>query len=248
MNKQVQQPIKEKAHNIVVTPEMERKKPPFLLEPVQEPASAPASSQKGKSAMGSSTEQPMTYSPFMKRRGDSIIASPRNSVQFDIASDKEKDAEIAFFFDNEGGGRSKWSRIRKFFSSRFFDDDDEPHDNKNKNAKQRAIEQRTAKTFFANERTLLSWMNTATFLSLAGITMMNTQTPFGKVAGVALTVITICFALYALWKYMQRLYGLKGKTVSARLDDRIGPPLLILSFCIVLIILGVYFLVTPAAP
>jgi len=111
------------------------------------------------------------------------------------------------------------------------------------NAKQQAVEQRTAKTFFANERTLLAWMNTATFLSLAGLTMINTQTSVGRFAGLALTIVTVAFAIYALWKYMQRLYGLKGKTTSARLDDKIGPPILIIAFCIVLVTLGIYFTV-----
>jgi len=229
---------------IVVMPDMGRGgEPTHILETPALDLEAGSASKKGKSA----EQKPLTYSPFAKRRSDAV--SPRGSVQFDIAPpEKENQEEQDFFFNHEGegSGRSTWNKIRRFFSRKFADDD--PIPGVNKNAKQRAIEQRTAKTFFANERTLLSWMNTATFLSLAGLTMINTQTTVGRVAGVGLTVITICFALYALWKYMQRLYGLKGQTVSARLDDKVGPPLLILSFCTVLIILGVYFSVHPNTP
>jgi uncharacterized membrane protein YidH (DUF202 family) len=36
--------------------------------------------------------------------------------------------------------------------------------------------QRVAKTYFSNERTLLSWLNTVTFLSLSGLTLINSDT------------------------------------------------------------------------
>lgn len=38
---------------------------------------------------------------------------------------------------------------------------------------------------------------------------------------------------------------MQGKTVSARLDDKIGPPILIVTFCVVLMSLGIYFTVHP---
>eukprot|EP01111_Echinosteliopsis_oligospora_P008417 TRINITY_DN2406_c0_g1_i1.p1 TRINITY_DN2406_c0_g1~~TRINITY_DN2406_c0_g1_i1.p1 ORF type:complete len:771 (-),score=201.87 TRINITY_DN2406_c0_g1_i1:24-2336(-) len=114
-----------------------------------------------------------------------------------------------------------------------------------KTAKQKATEQRTAKTFFANERTLLSWMNSATFLSLAGLSMINTQTEFGKWAGLGLTLITVFFAIYALFKYLQRLSGLRGEKSAAKLDDKVGPPVLIFSFCVVLILLAGYYAISP---
>jgi hypothetical protein len=76
-------------HEIVVTPELERPKPLFLLEAA---ADAAAESKKGKE------KEPLTYSPFAKKRGADAI-SPRNSVQFDIApAQAEKDAELSFFF------------------------------------------------------------------------------------------------------------------------------------------------------
>jgi len=110
--------------------------------------------------------------------------------------------------------------------------------------KQRTMEQRAAKTFFANERTMLSWLNTATFLSLAGLTLINTHTTLGRVAGVALTLITVAFAAYALYKYLQRLYGLKTAKGATGLDDRVGPPALIVSFCVVLLVISIYFATT----
>lgn len=103
--------------------------------------------------------------------------------------------------------------MKGFFSSHFGDD--EPVAGAAKGAKQRAIEQvikylflylrilliffflqRTAKTFFANERTLLSWLNTATFLSLAGLTMINTQTTAGSYPFLFLFLF-----LFLFWNY-----------------------------------------------
>jgi len=100
--------------------------------------------------------------------------------------------------------------------------------------------QRTAKTFFANERTLLSWVNTVTFLSLSGLTLLNTDTAVGRYSGTALIIITIAFAVYAFRKYRQRLGGLQKETLIG-FEDKIGPGILIGTFCTVLLFISVYF-------
>jgi len=71
--------------------------------------------------------------------------------------------------------------------------------------------------------------------------MINTQTNVGRLTGVALTLLTVCFAGYALFKYFQRLTGLKTVKNAAGLDDKIGPPILIGAFCAVLIVIAAYF-------
>jgi len=112
-----------------------------------------------------------------------------------------------------------------------------------KNKKLQAAEQRAAKVYFANERTLLSWLNTATFLSLTGITLLTTETAIGRIAGVLLTAVTVLFAAYALFKYLKRLIGLRKRTDADVLDDKYGPIALIVCFCATLILVGVYYAV-----
>jgi SPX domain protein involved in polyphosphate accumulation/uncharacterized membrane protein YidH (DUF202 family) len=106
--------------------------------------------------------------------------------------------------------------------------------------KQKTAEQRVAKAFFANERTLLSWLNTATFLSLTGLTMINTESSVGRASGFALTLVTVVFACYALFRYLQRTYEL-SRPQRATTGDKVGPPLLILAFCVTLLFSAAYF-------
>jgi len=101
-------------------------------------------------------------------------------------------------------------------------------------------QQRTAKTLFANERTLLSWVNTVTFLSLTGVTLLNTSSDIGRVSGLAMILVTIMFALYALNKYRKRLTGLQEANIVG-LEDRVGPGVLIGTFCVVIAFVGFYF-------
>eukprot|EP01114_Cavostelium_apophysatum_P015378 TRINITY_DN4169_c0_g1_i1.p1 TRINITY_DN4169_c0_g1~~TRINITY_DN4169_c0_g1_i1.p1 ORF type:complete len:790 (-),score=213.02 TRINITY_DN4169_c0_g1_i1:26-2395(-) len=107
--------------------------------------------------------------------------------------------------------------------------------------------QRTAKTFFANERTLLSWVNTVTFLSLTGLTLLNSDTLPGRVSGVSLILVTIAFALYAFRKYRQRLNGLEEASLVGY-EDRVGPAVLVIIFCFVLLFTGVFYVVQDFVP
>jgi uncharacterized membrane protein YidH (DUF202 family) len=102
--------------------------------------------------------------------------------------------------------------------------------------------QREAKTYFANERTLLSWINSVTFLALTGITLMSAliETSAQKPAtglGLAMVVITVMFACYALFKYITRLKRLKQKSIEG-FGDRIGPVVLTVTYCIVILVTG----------
>lgn len=107
--------------------------------------------------------------------------------------------------------------------------------------------QRTAKTFFANERTLLQWVNTVTFLSLTGLTLLNTDTLAGRVAGISLIVVTIAFAMYAFRKYRIRLSGLEDSSMVG-FEDKIGPMVLVIIFCVVLAFTGIFFILQDYVP
>lgn len=53
------------------------------------------------------------------------------------------------------------------------------------------------KTFFANERTLLQWMNTAVLLSTISITLLNFGTPTGRLAGLIMAPVALFFIIYS---------------------------------------------------
>jgi len=102
------------------------------------------------------------------------------------------------------------------------------------------VQDRTAKTFFANERTLLSWLNTVTFLSIAGTMIMDSTSTAAKYAGLGMILTTILFAGYALFTYQKRLSTIQGQT-KISFADKIGPPVLIVVLCIVLLSLAAFF-------
>lgn len=53
------------------------------------------------------------------------------------------------------------------------------------------------KTFFANERTLLQWMNTAVLLSTISITLLNFGTSTGRLAGLIMAPVALFFIIYS---------------------------------------------------
>jgi SPX domain protein involved in polyphosphate accumulation/uncharacterized membrane protein YidH (DUF202 family) len=100
--------------------------------------------------------------------------------------------------------------------------------------------QRIAKTYFANERTLLQWVNTVTFLALTGITLLATDSQVGRVSGISLISVTILFAAYALSRYRMRLRGLESYSMGG-FADRYGPVVLVAIFCVVLVFIGSFY-------
>lgn len=55
------------------------------------------------------------------------------------------------------------------------------------------------KTFFANERTLLQWMNTAVLIATLSITLMNFGDPIGRLAGLVMAPVAVFFIGYSFW-------------------------------------------------
>lgn len=55
------------------------------------------------------------------------------------------------------------------------------------------------KTFFANERTLLQWLNIAVLLASVAITLLSFGQPAAKAAGLLLAPVAIFFIGYSFW-------------------------------------------------
>lgn len=89
---------------------------------------------------------------------------------------------------------------------------------------------------------MLSWLNTSTFLALAGITLISSSSVgdrVGLAGGLALICLTVIIAVYSLFRFLRRVLFLKKNIAHA--DDKWGPPVLIGLFVGVLIFLAVYY-------
>jgi len=99
------------------------------------------------------------------------------------------------------------------------------------------------KTFFANERTLLQWMNTAVLLATISITLLNFGTWESRVAGFILSPVAVFFLVYSFWVYLVRSKSLEKKE-AINYNDRLGPGLLVV--CLVgaisaIILLNIFY-------
>lgn len=97
------------------------------------------------------------------------------------------------------------------------------------------------KTFFANERTLLQWMNTAVLLATISITLLNFGTPSARLSGLIMAPVAIYFILHAYCvRYISvrsiissQVYARRGRALERKeaidYTDRRGPLILVVS-------------------
>jgi len=94
------------------------------------------------------------------------------------------------------------------------------------------------KTFFANERTLLSWMNIAVLLSTLSLTLLNFGVATSRVAGLILAPISIFFIVYAFYVYVKRNNSLLRKE-PIQYNDMLGPCILVIVLVVALTLIVV---------
>eukprot|EP01127_Copromyxa_protea_P016638 TRINITY_DN4974_c0_g1_i2.p1 TRINITY_DN4974_c0_g1~~TRINITY_DN4974_c0_g1_i2.p1 ORF type:complete len:933 (+),score=179.81 TRINITY_DN4974_c0_g1_i2:629-3427(+) len=94
------------------------------------------------------------------------------------------------------------------------------------------------KTYFANERTLLQWLNMVVLLGFGSFALVSLS-PAGSGAwmGSISLVMSILFALYSLAVYHYRRRAIQTTSREGHYDDRWGPTVLV-------IVILVYFLAT----
>jgi uncharacterized membrane protein YidH (DUF202 family) len=66
-----------------------------------------------------------------------------------------------------------------------------------KNSEPNTIVRVEPKTFFANERTLLQWLNTAVLLSTISVTLLNFGSPASRRAGFIMAPVALFFIAYS---------------------------------------------------
>lgn len=98
------------------------------------------------------------------------------------------------------------------------------------------------KTFFANERTMLQWLNMSTLILFTSLALTSYNDPLtrnktladgsldysSQIAGAVLAPVAIVFIIYALYTYLWRAQRIARREPSARYDDRYGPAVLVL--------------------
>ncbi|SCM25430.1 vacuolar transporter chaperone, putative [Plasmodium chabaudi adami] len=98
------------------------------------------------------------------------------------------------------------------------------------------------KTFFANERTLLQWLNTSVLLSTISITLLNFSNFYGFISGIIMAPVAIFFIIYSFYIYLKRANALINKE-PIDYTDKVGPGVLVITLTFALstvVVLNVY--------
>eukprot|EP00744_Colponema_vietnamica_P007778 GILI01011149.1.p1 GENE.GILI01011149.1~~GILI01011149.1.p1 ORF type:complete len:736 (+),score=270.77 GILI01011149.1:82-2289(+) len=94
------------------------------------------------------------------------------------------------------------------------------------------------KTYFANERTLLHWLQTSVLLCTISLTLLNFGHKHAKICGVILAPVAMFFIIYSFLVYFKRTRAIKQREVI-RYDERMGPSMLVffllLAMCTIVI-------------
>eukprot|EP00762_Andalucia_godoyi_P006393 ANDGO_05869.mRNA.1 Vacuolar transporter chaperone 4 len=91
------------------------------------------------------------------------------------------------------------------------------------------------KTYFANERTFLSWMNAAVLLSTVGVALFNMDSS-AAIGGFCFLLVAFLVLVYALYVYYQRGTAIGGMDAGFRWNDRYGPGILASSIIAAIIV------------
>ncbi|KAK6588160.1 G-associated signal transduction [Cryptosporidium xiaoi] len=95
------------------------------------------------------------------------------------------------------------------------------------------------KTFFANERTLLQWMNMSVLLATISISLLSFGTQIGQICGLIMAPVGIFFIGYSYYIYIKRNKALENKEPISY-NDKFGPTLLVL--CLIVSLTSVLLL------
>ncbi|KAH8584400.1 G-associated signal transduction [Cryptosporidium sp. chipmunk genotype I] len=95
------------------------------------------------------------------------------------------------------------------------------------------------KTFFANERTLLQWMNMSVLLATISVSLLSFGTQVGRICGLIMAPVAIFFIAYSYYIYLKRNRALETKEPISY-NDKFGPTLLVM--CLIISLTSVLLL------
>jgi uncharacterized membrane protein YidH (DUF202 family) len=82
------------------------------------------------------------------------------------------------------------------------------------------------KTFFANERTMLSWLQMSVTLGTIGSALLTIDSSGSSLAGMVLLPVAVLFAVYAVFTFHWRGRGIATKDSTVGFHDMVGPTVL----------------------
>jgi len=96
------------------------------------------------------------------------------------------------------------------------------------------------KTHFANERTLMQWINVSIFLSIGSLLMFQFNRAVANSMGLSIQVLAILFILYGLFVFHFRRRAIVSRSVDGHYDDKFGPTILVALLFIFIISLAIF--------
>jgi len=91
------------------------------------------------------------------------------------------------------------------------------------------------KTHFANERTLLQWINVSLFLSIGSFAFFQLIGDVPQAVGVGILVLSLLFIIYALLVFHYRRRAIVSRNIDGHYDDKFGPTVMVIILFIYLI-------------
>jgi uncharacterized membrane protein YidH (DUF202 family) len=82
------------------------------------------------------------------------------------------------------------------------------------------------KTFFANERTMLSWLHMSVTMGTIGSALLTLDTPTSTLTGMLMLPVAVIFAIYAVFTFRWRGRGIAYKDSEVGFHDMFGPTVL----------------------
>ncbi|KAI9269158.1 VTC domain-containing protein [Phascolomyces articulosus] len=108
---------------------------------------------------------------------------------------------------------------------------------------QRIMKRTEPKTFFANERTFISWLQFCALLLTVALNLLNHGDYISRIIGAVFIIMASILCFYALFRYQFRAYQLRTGRFITRYDDLYGPT--ILCICLVTALVVNFYLRLP---
>ena len=91
------------------------------------------------------------------------------------------------------------------------------------------------KTFFANERTFISWLQFCALILTISLSLINFGDHVSQLCGGFFLIIAALLSIYALWRYQYRAFQIRTRS-NTRYDDLYGPAILCFLLVIAIIV------------
>ena len=134
-----------------------------------------------------------------------------------------------------------WFQQRRFYYRRFGNrkskcsNSNDKKGNKNNKVLPSVKVRVEPKTFFANERTFISWLQFCALILTISLSLINFGDHVSQLCGGFFLIIAALLSIYALWRYQYRAFQIRTRS-NTRYDDLYGPVILCLLLVVAIIV------------